>query len=193
MWGPSVSPGITCGPAPTKPSLGAIAQANPVALTVTGTASAPPGHRMIASVGGRPDQRQAVCDHCGGRQHHHANGIWTARRSALTSGARLHPALSRPHTTATAKDLTSAATPGHHQWALPGVAAHSGPWVRAHVPNRLPQNGFYKRVGKSTNQVLSAATSGDGWTLTGLGLPLSTGKSDGHQFNLFGADKDILS
>jgi len=46
-----------------------------------------------------------------------------------------------------------------------------------------------RRYGKSTNQVLDAATSGDGWLRTGLGMPLSTGISDGTSgSNLFGAD-----
>jgi len=68
------------------------------------------------------------------------------------------------------------------------VAAHSSPIVPTFRVD-YAQNGFDKRFGKSTNQVLSAATSGTGWALTGLGVPLSTGISDGTSgSNLFGAD-----
>ena len=68
------------------------------------------------------------------------------------------------------------------------MAAHSTA-IEPTFRTDYPQNDFNKRYGKSTNQVLNAATSGDGWTLTGLGLPLSTGISDGTSgSDLFGAD-----
>ena len=92
------------------------------------------------------------------------------------------------NTSYAAKNLTGSNTMATYQWGATGVAAHSSPIVPTFRVD-YAQNGFDKRFGKSTNQVLSAATSGAGWALTGLGVPLSTGISDGTSgSNLFGVD-----
>jgi hypothetical protein len=47
---------------------------------------------------------------------------------------------------------------------------------------------FAQRYGSSTNQVLDEATSGDGWILTGLGLPQDSSAIDTTGTNQFGKD-----
>ena len=186
MW--EVSPGITCVSG-TKAITGAT-QANPVALTVTGHGLSTGAIAMIASVGGMSQINDklfaiTVVD---------ANTITLQGTdgtafSAYTSGGTLTSGTFYAlNTTATAKDLTGGNTLATDQWGATGVAAHSSP-IAPTFRTDYAQNGFNKRFGKSTNQVLSAATSGDGWTLTGLGVPLSTGISDDTSgSNLFGAD-----
>jgi hypothetical protein len=186
MW--EVSPGITCV-AGAKAITGAT-QANPVALTVTGHGLSTGTIAMITSVGGMTQINDklfaiTVVD---------ANTITlqgtdgTAFSAYTTGGTLTYGTFYALNTSYAAKDLTGGNTLATDQWGAAGVAAHSTAIVPTFRTD-YAQNGFYKRVGKSTNQVLSAATSGDGWTLTGLGVPLSTGISDDTSgSNLFGAD-----
>ena len=102
--------------------------------------------------------------------------------SAYTSGGTLTSGTFYAlNTTATAKDLTGGNTLATDQWGATGVAAHSTAIVPTFRTD-YPQNGFDKRYGKSTNQVLSAATSGDGWTLTGLWPAAVHGHLGRHQW-----------
>ena len=186
MW--EVSPGITCVSG-TKIITGAT-QANPVALTVTGHGLSTGIIVMITSVGGMTQINDklfaiTVVD---------ANTITLQGTdgtafSAYTSGGTLTSGTFYAlNTTATAKDLTGGNTLATDQWGATGVAAHSTAIVPTFRTD-YAQNGFEKRFGKSTNQVLSAATSGDGWSLTGLGVPMASGISDGTTgTNLFGND-----
>ena len=54
----------------------------------------------------------------------------------------------------------------------------------AHITNA----SAWERFGNGENQVLSAATSGEGWLLTGLGLPLAQTAQSAVGTNLFGTD-----
>ena len=47
---------------------------------------------------------------------------------------------------------------------------------------------FAQRFGSGANQVLSEATSGDGYVLSGLGIPKDAGGMDATGTNLFGKD-----
>lgn len=186
MW--EVAPGVTCV-AGTK-AITAATQANPVALTVTGHGLTTDDIVMITSVVGMTQINDklfkvTVVD---------ANtvtlqGTDGAGFTAYTSGGTLtYGTFYALNTTAAAKNLTGGNTLATDQFGATGVAAHSAPFVPTFRTD-YSQNGFDKRYGKSTNQVLDAATSGAGWLRTGLGLPLSTGISDGTSgTNLFGND-----
>ena len=186
MW--EVSPGITCVSG-TK-TITAATQANPVAITATAHGLATGAIVQITGVGGMTQINDklflvTVVD---------ANtltltGTDGTAFSAYTSGGTLtYGTFYALNTSYAAKNLTGGNTLATDQWGATGVAAHSSPIVPTFRVD-YAQNGSDKRFGKSTNQVLSEATSGAGWALTGLGVPLSTGISDGTSgSNLFGAD-----
>lgn len=186
MW--EVSPGIVCI-AGTK-SITGVALTNPCRLTVVGHGRAAGEIAKIASVGGTTqindklfavtvvDADTLTLDGTDGT----AFGAYTSG-GTLTYGT--HYAL---NTSYAAKDLTGGNTLATDQWGATGVAAHSSPIVPTFRTD-YAQNGFDKRFGRGTNQVLDAATSGSGWSLTGLGVSLAAGVSDGTSgSNLFGAD-----
>lgn len=186
MW--EVSPGITCVSG-TK-SITGITLSNPVDLLIVGHGRATGDIVMVTGIVGTTQLNDklytcTVVD----ADHITLDGVDGSGMTAYTSGGTLtYGTVYALNTSYAAKDLTGGNTLATDQWGATGVAAHSTAIVPTFRTD-YPQNGFEKRYGKSTNQVLSAATSGDGWTLTGLGVPLSTGISDGTSgSNLFGAD-----
>jgi len=78
--------------------------------------------------------------------------------------------------TARMADYTAGTTLATDHWGATGVAATM---ERIYPEFRLdyPNNGFSQRFGNAAGQVLSGATSGNDWLLTGLGLPQDTGVS----------------
>lgn len=183
-----VSPGITCV-AGTKTITGAT-QANPVTLTIVGHGRTTGDTVQITSVGGMTQIKDklfvaTVVD----ADHISLNGTDGTAFGAYTSGGTLtYGTFYALNTSYAAKNLTGGNTLATDQFGATGVANHSSA-IAPTFRTDYPQNGFDKRYGKSTNQVLSAATGGAGWVLTGLGVPLSTGISDGTSgSNLFGAD-----
>lgn len=188
LW--EVSIGITC--VATAKAIGGATQANPVALTITGHDFTTGEVVQIESVGGMTqlnnkvfavtvvDANTVTLDGCDGT----AFGAYTSGGTATVG--RFYAA--KP--TTRMKDFTGGNTLATDHWGATGVAAMMDPlpaigFMRADYP----QNGFDKRFGRGANQVLSASVSGNGWTQTGLGLPLPTGISDGASgSNAFGAD-----
>jgi len=183
-----VSPGLTCVSS-TKAITGAT-QDNPVNLTVVGHGLTTGEIVMVSAVVGMTqindklfyvtsvDSDHLTLDACDGTG-------FTAYSSAGTLTYGTFYAL---NTGAAAKNLTGGNTLATDQFGATGVAAHSTAFVPTFRTD-YAQNGWDKRYGKSTNQVLNAATSGSGWALTGMGLPQATGISDGTSgSNLFGSD-----
>jgi hypothetical protein len=186
IW--EVSPGVTCV-AGTKSITGATLS-NPVDLLIVGHGRATGEIVMVTGIVGTTQLNDklytcTVVD----ADHITLDGVDGSGMTAYTSGGTLtYGTFYTLNTSYAAKDLTGSNTLATDQFGATGVAAHSSAIVPTFRTD-YAQNGFDKRFGKSTNQVLSAATSGAGWTLTGLGMPLSTGISDGTSgTNLFGND-----
>lgn len=85
------------------------------------------------------------------------------------------------------KTFTSGNTLATDHWGATGVAALMTEMTMAAMPLE-PGGEFAQRYGSSTNQVLDEATSGDGWILTGLGLPQDANAIDTTGTNQFGKD-----
>ncbi len=85
------------------------------------------------------------------------------------------------------KAFTSGNAAATDHWGATGVAA----MMEAVAVPLLGANGgsgLAQRFGSGANQVLSAATSGNGWLLTGLGLPRDISAFDATGTDTFGKD-----
>lgn len=187
LW--EVSPGLTC--IAGSVAITAATQANPVQITAAVHGRASGDIVQIGAVGGMTqindklfsvtviDANTIMLDGCDGT-------AFTAYTSAGTLTYGTFYALS---TSYAAKNLTGGNTLATDQWGAAGVATHSAALPMTFRTDYL-QNGFEKRFGRGANAVLAAATSGDGWARTAMGLPLSAGISDGVTgSNLFGNDR----
>lgn len=85
------------------------------------------------------------------------------------------------------KTFTSGNSGATDHWGATGVAALMTEMTMSAMPFK-PGGAFAQRYGSSTNQVLDEATSGDGWILTGLGLPQDSSAIDTTGTNQFGKD-----
>ena len=85
------------------------------------------------------------------------------------------------------KTFTSGNSGATDHWGATGVAALMTQMTMSAMPFE-PGGAFAQRYGSSTNQVLDEATSGDGWILTGLGLPQDAAGIDATGTNQFGKD-----
>ncbi|MDT3708165.1 MAG: ubiquitin-activating E1 FCCH domain-containing protein [Thiobacillus sp.] len=187
MW--EVSPGLTCVSGTVN--ITAATQANPVAITAAGHGRATGDIVQIGSVVGMTQINDklfavTVVD----ANNFTLNGVDGTAFTAYSSGGTVTYGTFYALSTAyAAKNLTGGNTLATDQFGAIGVAAHS---VALPMTFRTDysQNGFDKRFGRSANAVLDAATSGDGWARTALGLPLAGGISDGASgSNLFGIDQ----
>ncbi len=186
MW--EVSPGITCVSG-TKTITGAT-QSNPVAITAVGHGLATGAIVQITSVVGMTQINDklfavTVVD----ADHVTLNGTDGSAFTAYSSAGTLtYGTFYALNTSYAAKNLTGGNTLETDQWGATGVAAHSSP-IAVTFRTDYAQNGFDKRYGRSANAVLNPAMTGSGWALTGLGMPMASGISDGTSgSNLFGAD-----
>jgi hypothetical protein len=186
MW--EVSPGITCVSGTVN--ITGVTLANPVNLTVVGHGLATGQMVEIQSVGGTTQLNDKIytCTVVDA-DHITLDGVdGTAFTPYVSGGTVRYGTFYALNTSYAAKDLTGGNTLATDQFGATGVANHSTAIVPTFRTD-YSQNGFDKRYGRGSNQVLNAATSGDGWTLTGLGAPLAAGISDGTSgSNLFGAD-----
>ncbi len=184
MW--EVSPGVTCVSG-TKAITG-VTLSNPVDLLIVGHGRTTGEIVMVTDIVGTTQLNNklykcTVVD----ADHITIDGVDGSGMTAYSSpGTLTYGTFYALNISYAAKNLTGSNTLATDQWGATGVAAHSSAIVPTFRTD-YAQNGFDKHFGKSTDQVLSAATSGSGWTLTGLGMPLSTGISDSGT-NLFGSD-----
>lgn len=186
MW--EVSPGLTA--IVGSVAITAATQANPVQITAAGHGRTTGDLVQIGDVVGMTQINDkiytvTVID----ADNLTLDGVDGTGFTAYSSGGTLsYGTFYALSTSYAAKDLTGGNTLATDQWGATGVAAHSAA-IQPTFRTDYAQNGFDKRFGRSANQVLDPALSGDGWTLTGLGLPLATGISDGVSgSNLFGSD-----
>lgn len=184
LW--EINLGMTCI-AVTKNITGAV-QANPVQLTVTGHGFETGDIVQAGGVGGMAqindkifkvtviDADTLTLDGCDGT----AFGAYTSG-GTLTMG-RFYASKKSTRMA----DYTAGATLATDHWGATGVAATMEriyPAFRADYPN----NGFAQKFGNGANQVLSGDASGNGWMLTGFGLPMAGGASAAGS-NAFGQD-----
>jgi hypothetical protein len=87
-------------------------------------------------------------------------------------------------TTTAMKSFTHTNTLATDHWGATGVAA----MMDSFVPPFKSGYPYEMRMGSETNQVLSEATSGAGWLLTGMGFPKDETGVDATGTNLFGKD-----
>lgn len=82
------------------------------------------------------------------------------------------------------KDFTNGVAAATDHWGATGVEA----MMDRFVPPFGDGDAFAQRFGSGANQVLSEATSGAGYVLSGLGMPKDAGGMDATGTNLFGKD-----
>lgn len=181
-----VALGIQC--IATSKAITAATQANPVSLTVTGHGFVTGDKVLVAGVVGMTQLNDylfeiAVTD---------ANtitlpGVDGTGFGAYTSGGTLtRGTFYAAKTAARMRDFTGGNTLPTDHWGAVGAAANFLP-VSPGLRTDYPNNVAALRFGSGAEQVLSPATSGNGWILTGAGQPLSTGVSAAGS-SLFGAD-----
>ena len=186
MW--EVSLGVTA--VVSTPAISAATQANPVQITTSTPHGLTTGAQaLVTGVVGMTQLNDriytvTVLD----ANNLTLDGVDGTGFTAWSSGGTVRGGTHYAWKTSTAaKDITSGATLATDAWGATGVAAHSDPitptW-RADYPN----NSAAQRYGNSTNQVFSAATSGDNWVRAALGWTVaSSGVSSGGTA-LFGTD-----
>ncbi len=181
-----VALGIQCVAASKTITAGT--QANPVALTIAAHGYVAGDTVLIAGVGGMTQLNDrmfaiAVTD---------ANtitlpGVDGTTFGAFTSGGSVtRGAFYAAKTAARMRDFTGGNTLPTDHWGAVGAAASFLP-ISPGLRTDYPNNGVGQRFGSAGWQVLSAATAGNGWILTGAGQPRPPGVSAAGS-NLFGAD-----
>ena len=183
-----VSIGITCI-ASTMAITGA-SQANPCVITVASTAALTTGDWiMITSVVGMTELNNkmykiTVID----GTTFSLDGIDSSGYTAWSSAGTITYGNWYAANESTAmKTFTSGNSGATDHWGATGVAALMTEMTMAVMPFE-PGGAFVQRFGSSTNQCLDEATSGDGWILTGLGLPQDADAIDTTGTNQFGKD-----
>ena len=85
------------------------------------------------------------------------------------------------------KDFDSGNSGATDHWGATGVAAMMDAFTPV-FETEYNVNGFVQRMGSGANQVLDEAVSGNGWLLTGMGMPQDKDGIDTTGTNLFGKD-----
>ncbi len=185
MW--EVSLGITA--IITTPAISAATQANPVQVTCVGHGRTTGDQALIVGVVGMTQLNDrmftvTVID----ANNVTLDGVDGTGFTAYASAGTLRGGTWYAWKTATAaNDITGSNTLATDAWGATGVAAHSSaivPTWRTDYPN----NAVVQRCGNSTNQVFSAATSGNDWVRMGLGMPAAATGVSPSGTALFGAD-----
>jgi len=180
--------GMTCI-ASTMAITGA-SQADPCVITVASTAALTTGDWiMITSVVGMTQLNDkiykiTVLD----GTTFHLDGIDASGYTAWSSAGTITYGNWYAANESTAmKTFTSGNSGDTDHWGATGVAELMTEMTMSAMPFE-PGGAFAQRYGSSTNQVLDEAMSGDGWILTGLGLPQDSDAIDTTGTNQFGKD-----
>ncbi len=179
--------GITC--IATAVSITAASQANPCQITAAGHGLTTGDPVMITSVGGMTEINDkifaaTVVD----ANNFTLDGVDSSAFAAYTSGGSATVGTFYAAKEATAmRDFTAGNTLATDHWGAAGVAALMDAIAPA-FETAYPNNGFAQRMGDGAGQVLSEAASGNGWLLTGLGLPKDAAGISPSGTNLFGSD-----
>ena len=189
MW--EVSIGMTC--IATSPAIEGMSQANPCVITIT-------GHGLV---NGNIIQVNAItqADWSGCKDKmwtvtkinddtfsipFDSSGFGTAYDAGTDPGTITKGTFYVAKEATAMKDFTSGTTGAADHWGATGVAAMMDAFS---PPFETSGGGAYaQRMGSGANQVLSEATSGAGWVLTGLGFPKDADGVDTTGTSLFGKD-----
>ena len=184
VW--EINLGLTC--IATAKNITTITQSNPAQLTIAAHGYETDDIVMILSVGGMTQlnnriYKVTVID----ANTFSLNGVDSTGFTAYTSGGNV--TMGRFYASKKSTRMANY-TPGTtletDHWGATGVTATMDrvyPEFRTDYAN----NGFEQRFGNGANQVLSGALTGNNWSLSGLGFPLTTGISTSGT-NIFGQD-----
>ena len=113
-----------------------------------------------------------------------SSGFGTAYDAGTDPGTITKGTFYAAKKTVAMKSFTSGNSTATDHWGATGAAA----MMDAFAPPFKSGYVYAMRYGSGVNQVLSPATSGSGWALTGLGLPIIGSAVDATGTNLFGKD-----
>ncbi len=182
-----IQTGITC--AANSKSITAITKANPAVVTCAGHGLSTGDPVLIAGVGGMTEVNDrvftaTVID----AATFSLDGVDSLSFAAYTSGGTATVGTFYAAQQATRmRDFTSGNSLATDHWGATGCAAMMEPFAPA-LRTDYPSNGFLQRWGNAAQAVLDPATSGDGWTRTGLGLPAAGAALSSSGTTLFGND-----
>lgn len=164
----------------------AATQANPCAITIASHGYTTGDDVMILSVGGMTQVNDkiykiTVVD----ANTFTLDGIDSSAYTAYTTGGSSTKGTFYAAKQATSmKSFTSGTSAATDHWGATGVAA----MMDAISFPMVSGGAFAQKLGNSTNQVFSEATSGAGWLATGLALPKDSGGVSTAGTNLYGTD-----
>jgi len=184
LW--EISLGMTC--IAVSKTITAATQANPVQITAAAHGFATGDIVMITSVVGMTQINDKLYKiTVNGTDTFTLDGCDGTAFTAYTSGGSVARGKWYAAKKSVAmKDFTSGTTLATDHWGATGVAAMMDqiyPEFRLDYPN----NGFAQRFGNGSGLVFSNANTGNDWTLTGLGIPKTTGISTSGT-NAYGQD-----
>jgi len=164
--------GLTC--ISTNKTITGITKANPAVITSASHGLANGTQIAIAAVSGMTQVNNVIHTVANATLNtFELSGVDSSAYTTYTSGGTITSGtLYTFKTNTAAKTLTAGATLATDVWGATGVAAHSDAIAIPFVVGAVGQ--YY---GNASAQVLSEATSGDGWKITGLGLPTVNGAS----------------
>jgi hypothetical protein len=186
VW--EVSTGITC--VAEAQAIEGITQANPAVATITGHGWSTGDIVEIYSVVGMTEVNSRLYTITAVDANTFSlDGCDSTAFTAYASGGTARKGSWYAAALATAmKDFTSGNTTATDHWGAAGVAAMMEAIHPAFETAYSAGNGYTQKFGDGAGQVLSAAVSGEGWALTGLGLPQDAGGLSTAGTNLFGQD-----
>lgn len=173
----------------TKAITGAT-QANPCVITATSHGIAPAATTpvMITGIVGMTELNAKMFTATGIDANTLSLNVDSLALTAYSSGGTLTiPTFYALNTAVAMKSITGSNTLATDHWGATGIAAM---FTALAVPMETvyPNNGSAQLFGSGANQVLSEATSGVNWTLTGLGLPKDANAVDTTGTSAFGKD-----
>lgn len=184
MW--SIEIGLTC--IASSHSIEALTQTNPVRITVTGHGLTTGEFAQLANIEGPTALNNriftvTVID----ADTFSLDGVDGTSLPAWESGGSVTTGKFYVAKESTRmEDFTSGASGETDHWGETGVAEMMEE-IRIPMRTDYNNNGFVQRFGNGANQVLDESTSGPGWVLTSLGLPMADGASTSGT-HLFGQD-----
>jgi hypothetical protein len=179
LW--EIATGMTC--VATSKTITAATQANPCVLTIVGHGFADGKLVQCSGIVGMTQLNDKIYTLTVIDADSISINVDASAFTAYSSGGTAISGrfyVSKPGTRM--RDFTSGATLASDHWGATGVAA----MMEEIVPPMF--GAFAMRWGNAGNQVLSAALSGDGYRLTGFGLPQDVAAFSAAGSNLFGTD-----
>jgi hypothetical protein len=188
MW--EISIGVTCI-APATHGIEAMSQANPCQITWTGHGLSTNNYVMISAItqadwSGCKDKLWQITkiDDNNFTIVFDASGFGVAYDAGTDPGTMIKGVFYLAKQATAMKDFDSGNAGATDHWGATGVAA----MMDAFIPVFESAGAFAQRMGSGANQVLSEATSGNAWLLTGMGFPKDKDGIDTTGTNAFGKD-----